>query len=281
MELPPYCLRAFQTTQTQVFTLCTLVHHSFALFQTTVQVARKGGGRRGESLIAYFSGRSLSIILLQPPSLLFPVLHLHLLFFFLILILLLLLLFSSSCPSFSSFPPPLLQLWCLNNDWIMHTDFSPSSSPSSSSSSSSSSSPSLFSSSCPPPPLLQLWCLNNDRLMHRLPSLLTGRYWELIQRLQVNQFYTAPTALRLLLKAGDEYVHKYDRSSVRILGCGQWAWCMGVKEGLCVNLAESPLLGPIREEPGYEARTHEVLLACLESLGTSLSRYNHSITKNC
>ena len=56
---------------------------------------------------------------------------------------------------------------------------------------------------------------------------------------------------------------------------------MGVKEGLCVNLAESPLLGPIWEEPGYEARTHEVLLACLESLGTSLSRYNHSITKNC
>ena len=48
-----------------------------------------------------------------------------------------------------------------------------------------------------------------------------GRYWEMVERLGVTQFYGAPTALRLLLKAGDEYVHKYDRSSLRILGCGE------------------------------------------------------------
>ena len=48
----------------------------------------------------------------------------------------------------------------------------------------------------------------------------TGRYWEMIERLKITHFYTAPTALRMLIKAGDDYVTKYDRSSVRILGCG-------------------------------------------------------------
>ncbi len=43
----------------------------------------------------------------------------------------------------------------------------------------------------------------------------------MIQRLGINQLYLAPTALRLLLKAGDDYVKKYDRSSLRVLGCGQ------------------------------------------------------------
>ena len=35
---------------------------------------------------------------------------------------------------------------------------------------------------------------------------------------EVNQFYTAPTAVRALMKAGDDYVTKYDKSSLRILG---------------------------------------------------------------
>ena len=37
----------------------------------------------------------------------------------------------------------------------------------------------------------------------------------------MTQIYTSPTALRMLLKSGDEYVKKYDRSSLRILGCGK------------------------------------------------------------
>lgn len=49
----------------------------------------------------------------------------------------------------------------------------------------------------------------------------TGRYWETVQRLKINQFYCAPTALRLLLKYGDEYVKKYDRSSLTTLGSGK------------------------------------------------------------
>jgi acetyl-CoA synthetase len=45
-----------------------------------------------------------------------------------------------------------------------------------------------------------------------------GRYWKMIEDLKVTIFYTAPTALRTLASGGDEFVKKYDRSSVRILG---------------------------------------------------------------
>ncbi|XP_077367667.1 acetyl-coenzyme A synthetase 2-like, mitochondrial isoform X1 [Festucalex cinctus] len=45
-----------------------------------------------------------------------------------------------------------------------------------------------------------------------------GRYWEMVERLRINQFYGAPTAIRLLLKYGDQWVRKYDRSSLRTLG---------------------------------------------------------------
>ncbi|KAF3707859.1 Acetyl-coenzyme A synthetase 2-like, mitochondrial [Channa argus] len=45
-----------------------------------------------------------------------------------------------------------------------------------------------------------------------------GRYWEMVQRLGITQFYGAPTALRLLLKYEESWVKKYDRSSLRTLG---------------------------------------------------------------
>ena len=48
-----------------------------------------------------------------------------------------------------------------------------------------------------------------------------GRYWEMVERLKITHFYTAPTAVRLLIKSGDEWVKKYNRSSIRILGCGR------------------------------------------------------------
>ncbi|XP_060684983.1 acetyl-coenzyme A synthetase 2-like, mitochondrial [Hemiscyllium ocellatum] len=45
-----------------------------------------------------------------------------------------------------------------------------------------------------------------------------GRYWEMVERLKVNQFYGAPTAVRLLLKYGDTWVKSHDRSSLKTLG---------------------------------------------------------------
>jgi len=45
-----------------------------------------------------------------------------------------------------------------------------------------------------------------------------GRYWDMVQRHKITQFYTAPTAIRTLMRSGAEHVKKYDRSSLRVLG---------------------------------------------------------------
>ncbi len=44
------------------------------------------------------------------------------------------------------------------------------------------------------------------------------RFWEIVEKYQVNVFYTAPTALRSLMKEGNEWPNKRDLSSLRILG---------------------------------------------------------------
>ncbi|MEZ5902636.1 MAG: acetate--CoA ligase [Alphaproteobacteria bacterium] len=45
-----------------------------------------------------------------------------------------------------------------------------------------------------------------------------SRFWQVVDKHQVNIFYTAPTAIRALIKAGDDMVYKTDRSSLRVLG---------------------------------------------------------------
>ncbi|MFS2175983.1 acetate--CoA ligase [Rhizobium pisi] len=45
-----------------------------------------------------------------------------------------------------------------------------------------------------------------------------GRFWEVIDKHNVNIFYTAPTAIRSLMGAGDEFVTRSSRSSLRLLG---------------------------------------------------------------
>jgi len=45
-----------------------------------------------------------------------------------------------------------------------------------------------------------------------------GRFWETVDRLRVTIFYTAPTAIRALEREGDEWVTKYSRQSLRLLG---------------------------------------------------------------
>ena len=46
----------------------------------------------------------------------------------------------------------------------------------------------------------------------------SSRFWEVIDKHQVNIFYTAPTAIRALMKEGDEPVKKTKRNSLRLLG---------------------------------------------------------------
>ena len=45
-----------------------------------------------------------------------------------------------------------------------------------------------------------------------------GRFWAVCQKHKVNQFYTAPTAIRALMAQGNEYVEKYDLSDIKVLG---------------------------------------------------------------
>ncbi|WP_242133577.1 acetate--CoA ligase [Aestuariivivens marinum] len=45
-----------------------------------------------------------------------------------------------------------------------------------------------------------------------------GRFWEIVEKHKINQFYTAPTAIRALAKQGLELVEKYDLSSLKVLG---------------------------------------------------------------
>ena len=45
-----------------------------------------------------------------------------------------------------------------------------------------------------------------------------GRFWDVVDKWKINQFYTAPTAIRALMKEGKDWVLKYDRSSLRLLG---------------------------------------------------------------
>ena len=58
-----------------------------------------------------------------------------------------------------------------------------------------------------------------------------GRFWEIVEKHQVNIFYTAPTALRALMKEGDDFVTKSDRTSLKLLGSvgetikkAEWDW---------------------------------------------------------
>ena len=69
----------------------------------------------------------------------------------------------------------------------------------------------------------------------------TSRHWEVIDKHQVNIYYTAPTAIRALMRDGDEPVKKTSRKSLRILGTvGEpinpeaWEWYYNVVgEGRC------------------------------------------------
>jgi len=96
-----------------------------------------------------------------------------------------------------------------------------------------------------------------------------GRYWDMVQRHKVNSFYTAPTAIRMLMRYGDSYPKKYDLSSLRVLGTvGEainpeaWRWYFNVVGGGKCSVVDTywqtetgghmlaPLPGATRMKPG-------------------------------
>ncbi len=96
-----------------------------------------------------------------------------------------------------------------------------------------------------------------------------SRFWHVVDKWDVNIFYTAPTAIRALMGAGDDYVKRTDRSSLRLLGSvGEpinpeaWEWYYHVVgEGRCPivdtwwqtengGILISPLPGAMKLKPG-------------------------------
>jgi len=96
-----------------------------------------------------------------------------------------------------------------------------------------------------------------------------GRFWEVCAKHKVNQFYTAPTAIRSLMGLGPEWVEKHDLSSLKLLGSvGEpinpeaWSWYnTHVGKGKCPIVDTfwqtetgghivTPLPGAIPQKPG-------------------------------
>jgi acetyl-CoA synthetase len=101
----------------------------------------------------------------------------------------------------------------------------------------------------------------------------TSRFWEVIDKHKVNTFYTAPTAIRALMQAGDGPVKKTSRASLRLLGSvGEpinpeaWEWYHRVVgDGRCPvvdtwwqtetgGIMITPLPGATRLKPGSATR---------------------------
>ena len=96
-----------------------------------------------------------------------------------------------------------------------------------------------------------------------------GRFWETVDRLGVTIFYTAPTAIRALMREGDEPVKRYSRKSIRLLGtvgepinpeAWEWYWRV-VGDGRCPvvdtwwqtetgGILISPFPGATPQKPG-------------------------------
>ncbi|HEY0310246.1 MAG TPA: acetate--CoA ligase, partial [Luteimonas sp.] len=96
-----------------------------------------------------------------------------------------------------------------------------------------------------------------------------SRFWQVVDRHQVTLFYTAPTAIRALMREGDEWVRKASRKSLRLLGTvGEpinpeaWRWYHAVVgDGRCPvvdtwwqtetgGIMIAPLPGTVEPKPG-------------------------------
>ena len=96
-----------------------------------------------------------------------------------------------------------------------------------------------------------------------------GRFWDCVDKWKVNIFYTAPTAIRAIMRLGDEFVTKYSRKTLKLLGTvGEpinpeaWRWYNEVVgDGRCPivdtwwqtetgGILITPLPGAIPTKPG-------------------------------
>ncbi|MEZ5543779.1 MAG: acetate--CoA ligase [Lysobacteraceae bacterium] len=118
----------------------------------------------------------------------------------------------------------------------------------------------------------------------------TSRFWNVIDKHQVTLFYTAPTAIRALMREGEGPVKKASRASLRLLGsvgepinpeAWEWYWRV-VGDGRCPvvdtwwqtetgGILISPLPGAIPQKPGSATRPFfGVKPAIVDAAGTLL-----------
>ena len=109
-----------------------------------------------------------------------------------------------------------------------------------------------------------------------------GRFWQIVEQHKVNIFYTAPTALRALMKEGDSWPAQYDLSSLRILGTvgepiksPEWHWyfqSIGKERCPIVDtwwqtetggIMITPLPGATKTKPGSATRPFFGVQPCL------------------
>ena len=109
-----------------------------------------------------------------------------------------------------------------------------------------------------------------------------SRFWQIVDKHKVNIFYTAPTAIRALMREGDEYVTKTSRSSLKLLGTvGEpinpeaWKWYFEVPGNSNCPIVDtwwqtetggiliSPQTGAIKLKPGSASKPFFGIEPCI------------------
>ena len=109
-----------------------------------------------------------------------------------------------------------------------------------------------------------------------------SRFWQIVDKHKVNIFYTAPTAIRALMREGDDFVIKTDRSSLKLLGTvGEpinpeaWKWYFEVPGNSKCPIVDtwwqtetggiliSPQTGAIKLKPGSASKPFFGIEPCI------------------
>jgi len=109
-----------------------------------------------------------------------------------------------------------------------------------------------------------------------------SRFWEIVDKHKVNIFYTAPTAIRALMREGDEHVKKTKRNSLKLLGTvGEpinpeaWKWYYEIPGGSRCPIVDtwwqtetggiliSPQTGAIKLKPGSATKPFYGIEPCI------------------
>ncbi len=109
-----------------------------------------------------------------------------------------------------------------------------------------------------------------------------SRFWQIVDKHKVNIFYTAPTAIRALMREGDDYVTKTNRSSLKLLGTvGEpinpeaWKWYFEVPGNSQCPIVDtwwqtetggiliSPQTGAIKLKPGSASKPFFGIEPCI------------------